>query len=259
MALATPALATAQPADDAAEFQPAQPDFNLIGLPTGLRVPTMKSAFRVTHRFTRPLGDGSFGELSEDFFGLDSGAQIGLEFRFGLMPNTQVGIHRTSNRTIEFFGFYDLWQQASHGVNIAAILSLEGTNNFKDSYSPTLGAIVSRAFGEHAAVYLEPMWVNNTNQAPSDIVDENDTFLVGIGGRVRIRPSVYLVGEVAPRPSGYKPGVTHGGFGIEKRVGGHLFQVNFSNAFGTTFAQMARGGPEENEWFLGFNISRKFY
>ena len=37
------------------------------------------------------------------------------------------------------------------------------------------------------------------------------------------------------------------------------FQLNFSNAFGTTFGQIARGGPQENDWFMGFNISRKFF
>ena len=38
----------------------AQPDFTLVALPTTLRLPKFKSAFRVTHRFTRPLGDGEF-------------------------------------------------------------------------------------------------------------------------------------------------------------------------------------------------------
>ena len=65
--------------DDAAVFKPAQPDFTLVGLPTGLRLPRFKSAFRVTHRFTRPLTEGDFGSLSGDFFGLDSGAQIVLQ------------------------------------------------------------------------------------------------------------------------------------------------------------------------------------
>ena len=80
----------------------------VVNLPTTLRVPKFKSAFRVTHRFGRPLGQGDFGELAEDLFGLDSGAQIGLEYRFGLMRGLQVGIHRTSDRTIEFFTQYSL-------------------------------------------------------------------------------------------------------------------------------------------------------
>ena len=83
----------------------AQPDFTLLSLPTTLRVPRYKSAFRVTHRFGRPLGAGDFGDLVDDLFGLDNGAIIGLDTRFGLFRGAQVGIHRSSlDKTIEFFG-----------------------------------------------------------------------------------------------------------------------------------------------------------
>ena len=81
-----------------------QPDFNLAALPTTLRMPLHKLAFRVTHRFTRPLGEGDFGDLASDLFGFDSGAQIGLELRYGLARGTQIGVHRTSDRTIQIFG-----------------------------------------------------------------------------------------------------------------------------------------------------------
>jgi hypothetical protein len=245
--------------DDPAVIKLAEPDFTLVGLPTSLRVPTFKSAFRVSHRFTRPLSDGDFGSLLEDLFGIDSGAQIGLEYRFGLIRNGQVGIHRTSNRTIEFFGQYDLLRQGKSPVEISALATIEGTNNFRDSYSPALGAIVSRTIGDVAALYVEPIWVNNTNALPKSVVDHNDTFIVGLGARIRVRPTVYVVGEYAPRASGDEPGVSHIAFGLEKRAGGHLFQLNVSDAFGTTLAQIARGGPVERDWFLGFNISRKFF
>ena len=46
---------------------------------------------------------------------------------------------------------------------------------------------------------------------------------------------------------------------IEKRAGGHSFQINFSNGFGTTMAQVARGGVANDNWYFGFNISRKFF
>src|SRR5687767_10979512 len=93
-----------------------QPDFTIITLPTTLRVPRFKSAFRVTHRFGRPLGAGDFGDLVGDLFGLDSGAQIGLEYRFGLMRGLQAGIHRTSNKTIELFAQYNVLQERNNGV-----------------------------------------------------------------------------------------------------------------------------------------------
>jgi hypothetical protein len=261
------AAAPAQPKEEERDDEVldlAEPDFTVVNLPTTLRMPKYKSAFRVTHRFARPLGEGSFGSLAEDFFGLDASAQIGLEFRFGIFPGTQVGIYRTSDKTIQFFGQYDVkHQSASFPVSINAYASIDGTNNFKDSYSPALGAIISRTFNKHAAVYVSPFWVNNTNDLPSELTDDNDTVLVGIGGRFRIHGGTYFVAEWAPRVSGFDPGVSTGGFGIEKRVGGHAFQLTFSNSFGTTMGQVARGGPKnadgDGDWYLGFSISRKFF
>jgi hypothetical protein len=249
----------AQDPDDAA-LKPEEPDFTLIALPTGLRLPKFKSAFRVTHRFLRPLGEGDFGDLVGDMFGIDSGAQIGLEYRFGIVPGGQIGIHRTSDKTIEFFGEYGILRQSgSVPLELSAIASVEGTNNFKDSKSPSVGAVISRHVGAYAAFYVEPIWVNNSNPLPKELVDHNDTFMIGVGARVRVRPTVYIVAEGSPRAAGYRPGVSHAGFAIEKRAGGHEFQLNFSNAFGTTMGQIARGGSDSSNWYLGFNISRKFF
>jgi hypothetical protein len=213
----------------------------------------------VTHRFGRPLGEGDFGSLAEDLFGLDSGALIGLEYRFGLMRGLQVGIMRTSDRTIEFFTQYNLLNQRDGApLGVGVIASVDGTNNFRDSYSPSLGVAVSRELGDHGAVYVEPIWVNNSNPLPSELTDDNDTFMVGLGARIRVRPTVYVVGEFIPRV-GYEPGAHHATFGIEKRAGGHVFQLNFSTGLANTMGQLARGGTASDDWYLGFNISRKFF
>ncbi len=239
---------------------PAEPDFTLINLPTALRLPTHKSAFRVTHRFLRPIASGDLGDFMANFFGLDTGAQIGLEFRYGIVPNGQVGVYRTSDRTIEFFTEYGLFRQGrSLPLEISIFASVEGTNNFKDSKSPSLGAVVSRRIGGFAAFYVEPMWVNNSNPLPSEVVDHNDTFMIGLGTRLRVRPTVYVVVEGVPRVAGFRPGVSPVGFAIEKHAGGHQFQLNFSNSFGSTMAQIARGGASNSDWYMGFNISRKFF
>ena len=258
-ALLAPAPAMAQDDDPDRDLRLAQPDFTIITLPTTLRLPRFKSAFRVTHRFGRPLGAGDFGDLAGDLFGLDSGAQIGLEYRFGIIRGAQIGIHRTSDKTIEFFSQYSVLQQRNNGViGLDAVANIEGTNNFRDSYTPSLGIVVSRELGEVGAVYLQPRWVNNSNPLPSELIDDNDTFFLGLGARIRIRPTVYIVGEFIPR-LGYEPGVNHGTFGIEKRAGGHVFQLDFSNGFGTTMGQVARGGTASDDWYLGFSISRKFF
>jgi len=245
-----------QPSDRA--VNPSQPDFTIIGLPTTLKIPKFASAFRVTHRFTRSLGAGDFSDLASDFFGFDGGAQIGLEYRFGIMAGTQIGIHRTSDRTMQFFLQQHLIDQGESPIGVDVIAIAEGTNNFRDSYSPGIGAVLSRTIGRHGAFYAHPIFINNTNALPSDSLDENNTFILGLGGRLRVRPTVYLVGEVIPR-FGYTPDSTHASFGIEKRAGGHSFQINFSNGFGTTMSQLARGGQGNDTWFIGFNISRKFF
>lgn len=238
-----------------------QPDFSLIALPTTLRLPRYKSAFRMTHRFNRALGGGDFGDLAGDLFGLDNGAQVGIEYRFGVMRGLQAGIHRTGNsKTIEFFSQYSLFQQGGgRPLGVGVLASIDGTNNFRDSYSPALGVVLSRTIPGRGALYVEPIWVNNSNPAPGELVDSNNTFMLGLGARLRIRPTVYLVGEAVPRLAGHDPGVTHGTFGIEKRAGGHTFQLNFSNSFGTTMGQLARGGVNSDDWYLGFNLSRKFF
>jgi hypothetical protein len=234
----------------------AQPDFTLSALPTTLRVPRHRLVFRLTHRFNQPLDESGIGDL----WGMDSGAIVGFEFRYGLVPGGQVGFYRTSDRTIEFFSQYDVLKQGpNRPVGLAAFGAVEGTDNFTGSYSPGLGAILSRELGTRAAVYAHPFWVNNTNPEPSELVDHNSTTMLGLGIRIRVLSATYLVAEAAPRLSGYAPGTTHASFGIEQRAGGHVFQITFANNQGTTLGGVARGGPEGNNWYLGFNLSRKFY
>jgi hypothetical protein len=257
MVVVSPALAQD---DDDAVLKPAEPDFSLVALPTSLRLPPGKSAFRVTHRFARPLGQGDFGDLVDDLFGLDGGAVVGLEFRVGIVPGGQVGIHRSANgKVIQFFGQYGLARQGNLPFEMSVLASVEGNDNFRDGYSPGIGLILTRLLGERAALHIEPAWVGNTNKLPEVPGEDDGTLILGLGARLRIRPTVYLVGELAPRLAGYDPGVTQGSFGIEKRAGGHVFQLNFSNSLGTTLGQVAQGGATNDNWYLGFNISRKFF
>jgi uncharacterized beta barrel domain-containing protein DUF5777 len=255
----TPAQPPPERSDPDAPVDPLQPDFNLVALPTTLRMPVGKWAFRVTHRFTRPLGQGDFGALLADAFGFDSSAQIGLELRFGLLRGAQIGVHRTSDRTIQVFGQYSVLSERHGGAaGFDVLVALEGENNLRDQHKAAVGAVVSRNLGRRAAVYAEPIWIGNTNAADIDGVDDN-SLLLGLGARVRVRPSTYLVAEITPRLAGYDPGVNQISFGLESRAGGHLFQLNVSNGFGTTLGQLARGGFSNDDWYIGFNIARKFF
>ena len=243
--------------NDDAELVLAEPDFRVLNLPSTLRLPLHGSSFQLTHRFNGNLRRGSLGGNASNLFGLDQGAAVGFEYRFGIARHLQVAAYRTAiDKTFQFYGKYDAVRQGdSIPVSLSALVSVEGADNFQERYAPALGLVVSRIAGDRLAVYATPVWVHNT-AALLNI--DRDTFFVGVGGRVRVSATVYLVGEVAPRAGGYSPDKAAYGFAIEKRAGGHLFQLNFNNGQGTTFGQLARGGFSDS-LYLGFNLARKFF
>jgi hypothetical protein len=259
-AAAAPPPAAPQ-ADPDRALVPAEPDFTLATLPTSLRVPRGGFVFRLTHRFTRPITEGSAGDFFANFFNLDSSAIVGLELRAGLGARTQVVAHRTSDRTVQIAGQYQgLSQQDGDDLSVDALVALEGRNNFSEAFGGTIGAIVSRHLGTQAAVYAHPLIVFNTTDDPIAKGGDDRTVLLGLGARVRLgQTRVYVLIEAAPRLSGVETGVAHVSVAVEKRAGGHVFQINVSNGLGSTLRQIALGGPAPREWFLGFNLTRKFF
>jgi hypothetical protein len=255
-----PAQAPAQPerADPDVRIDPLQPDFTIITLPTTLRMPSHKWGFRVTHRFTRSLGEGSFSDLVSDLFGFDEAAQVGLELRFGLLSGTQIGVHRTSDRTIQIFGQHNfLSERREAPLGLDALVAYEGENNMREEHKGIFGLVVSRNLFQHVAAYAVPLFITNPNR--SDLSGSDDyTVMIGLGARARVLRSMYLLAEFAPR-FGFDPGAQHLSFAVEGRAGGHSFQLNFSNGFGTTLAQIGKSGIDYDQWYLGFNISRKFF
>lgn len=260
------AAAAAAPAyDEDLDLDPAEPDFSVITLPTNLRLPRHKLAFRLTHRFARGLSEGSVSDLAADFFGFDGGAQIGFGLRFGLFQGTQIGVYRTSDRTIQFSAERQLLREGSSPLGISVVASAEGLDNFGEEYSPSVAVVLSRRLGSRGAVYAVPSWVGNTRINPSAPDTGDSTLVLGLGARLRVTKALSLVGEVHPRLAGYRGDLGSGdpkslaAFGVEWRVGGHAFQLDFSNALGTTPAQVARGQQGLDDWFIGFNLTRKFY
>jgi hypothetical protein len=254
-----PASQSGAPAADDDDAAPvlAEPDFRVLNLPSTLKLPLHGSSFQLTHRFNGNLRQGSFNETAGNLFGLDQGAAVGFEYRFGIARHVQAAVYRTAiDKSFQFYGKYDAVRQGdSIPVSLSALVSVEGADNFQERYSPALGLVVSRMAGDRLAAYATPVWVHNT---AAILNIDRDTVFVGVGGRVRVSSTVYVVGEIAPRAGGYSPDKSAYGFGVEKRLGGHLFQINFNNGQGTTFGQLARGGLADS-LFLGFNLARKFF
>ena len=175
------------------------------------------------------------------------------------LPDAPISIAITSDRTIQFGAQYELVNQKHAPVGAALVVNVDGTNNFRDSYSPGVQVVLSRELGEHGAVYVAPSYVNNSSPLPSELVDDNNTTMIGLGTRLRLRRNTYVTFEASPRIAGYAPRTALMSFGLEQRAGGHVFQLTFSNGLGTTLAQVARGGTARDDWYIGFNLSRKFY
>jgi hypothetical protein len=243
--------------DDDTVLRPEEPNFRLINLPTTLRLPQHASSFDLTHRFNANLRVGTFSENASNLFGLDNGATVGFEYRFAPVRRLQTAVYRVAlDKTFQFYAKYDGWRQRGRlPVSLSLVASVEGADNFQERRSPALGAVIARSFGGYGAVYASPVWVHNTAAL---LGEDRDTFFVGLGGRYRVLSTVYVVGEVAPRVRGYDPGTAAFGFGVEKRVGLHVFQLNFNNTQGSTFGQIARGGFP-NSLYAGFNLNRKFF
>jgi hypothetical protein len=264
---------TAQPPaaddDDDARLRPLEPDFTIINLPSTLPLPLHAAGnFHLTHRFVGVnWRRDDFSTIATNLFGFDGPAIIQLEYRIAVMKHLEAVVARTNfDRTIQFSGKYDAFHEGTAGkpFGLSVLASVEAGNNFHPhnsngldiGYSPGFGVVLSRTLANAVAVYADPIWVHNT--LPDGSVDKQNTFFVGLGARVRIVPSLFVVGEVSPRAGGYAQGDPEFAFSLEKRVGGHVFSLVVANTQATTFAQIARGGSPQT-LYIGFNLARKFY
>jgi len=64
-----------------------------------------------------------------------------------------------------------------------------------------------------------------------------------------------------PRLAGYKDSYSGWGLGIEKKIGGHVFQFFVTDSIGLTASQYLPGGDlklGDGDFRIGFNIFRTF-
>lgn len=282
--LACPVVVAAQASPQTPPVPPAQTDHAVVNLPTTLGLGRFKSYTRITHRFTRDLRAGDFQSLAADLFSLDNGATIGLEYRFGVTSFVQAGVHRNNiAKTLQVFVRWDVIRQG-RGLpfGISALASVEGLDNLTEGRQPAGGATVSRTFGRALALYAVPLFVDGTRAAEllggdehvhdhlvataalpgpdthagEDHAGHDGTFSLGLGGRVRLLPSVFVGAEVSPRLSGHDPNDPAWAVSLEKRTRGHTLGLVLTNTLGTTPGQLARGAARELH--LGFNLTRTF-
>lgn len=255
----------------------------LMTLPTGRRLQRHGLYLNFAHRFPY---DAAFSGTARGgaLLGLDGFAIPSFGFRYGVTEKLSVGIFRAPSiigRPIQVSAAYNLLDEHDRQpLNLAVRFSLEGENDLLKNYTEDVEAIFSRSITSRAQLYVVP--TASFNDRPlqqvssfesSAILDfpGHNTFSLGVGGAVDVRPTVALVAEVMPtlvngRTLGiHRPAYS---FGVQKKIWRHAFTFGFTNSPGTTVSQ--RGGTRASflgqpsadtpsGLFLGFDLTRQLF
>lgn len=249
----------------AAGASPSKPPFEkpafwgtrLINLPTTLTPGKGEFLLRISHRFSEPV-DAGFGEL----FGLDSYANILIGLGYGITDNLSFSLGRA--RFAKEWEFGADWLVAEQGLSgrlpfsIALHAGASLATDGNDSAKVFAVLSLSRQFSKRFSVLVAPALATNTNHWD---LDPEPSFALGLGARYMVFEDFSVMAEWAPTLAGYKDLESGWGLGLEKKIGGHVFQIFVTNVFGLTAAQFLPGGDlriGDLDLRIGFNIFRTF-
>lgn len=237
----------------------------IVNLPTTQTIDKGRVLFRISHRYFPAVSDGY-----DDFYGLDGPAVILLSLGYGISDKLSISLAR-SNRFKEVEAsvkWLVLEQRDNVSIPISAALNIggavitdneEGGKTFRsENLKFNAHLSISRQFSRSFSVLLVPAYSSNTNhwETPSE-----GTLSLGLGARYMFLNDFSLIAEWMPILSGYKAASSGWGFGLEKKIGGHVFQVFVTNSIGMTSSQFLPGGNlklQDGDFRIGFNIFRLF-
>lgn len=245
--------------------------------------------FKVDHRF----GDiaGANGGV-RNFFGLDNSTDIKIGFEYGITDYLNVGIARAKGATrvsqlYEANVKYRLLRQTVDGkmplsLTVYGSITVPGVKadrqnpdeaisyrQFSDRLNFVGQAIIARKFGANFSLALHPTYIRRNTTAVYD--GENDLFALGVGGRLKVSKRMALVMDYflpfrsTASKERYADAITALynplGVGLEIETGGHVFNLNFTNA--TAIQEMQYIPETTSSWTKGqfrwgFTISRRF-
>lgn len=244
---------------------------------------------RISHRFGDIAGQRGGWPT---FYGLETAADIAIGAEYGATDNLTLGVYRTKGAGATPDGEEGLRQLINGLVKVRILrqqaqggspvgLSLVGLSSMSTSeriignddlvrsfpkfahrFAFHGGLVLARKFGPGLSLQLSPGYTHR-NLVPFE--GFNGIFSLGFGGRIQVSRTIGLVGDVTlpfreerGSGTGYYPAF---GFGLEIDTGGHVFQVNLTNATGimeTDFVPYTTSNWLDGEFRLGFTISRLF-
>ncbi len=236
----------------------------LVNLPTTTTLSKGEFLFRISHRFEPPMSSGW-----DSFYGLDGPAYIFFGFGYGITDKLMVNVGRS--RLYQEWEFSADWALVEQGkkssLPFSATLHAGGSLVSQDEpqdadWSGTFrfNALLSLAYqlNNRFSFLLVPAFSSNTNFWEPD---SEGTFALGIGGRFMVIEDLSLIAEWVPPLAGYTDEYGGWGFGVEKKIGGHVFQLFVTDSIGIIASQYLPGGDlrlGDGDFRLGFNIFRSF-
>jgi hypothetical protein len=245
--------------------------------------------FRITHRFGNiaPESGGGVHEL----YGWDDISDVRISFDYGLTDKITIGFGRSKiDENLDFTLKWKLLEQTTDSYVPVSVTLYEnaaltpmltsslydGTTDsvyrFSDRMSYVSQLIIARRLNRSFSFEILPTYqhrnfvkagINPENNAQ----DQNDLFAIGAGFRMKVTKRMAIIADYFHVFSAYRTNNTAIPYydplavGFEIETGGHVFDLNFTNASGIiennflpyTTDSWTKGGIK-----FGFNISRIF-
>jgi len=254
---------------------------HLINAETNETVKKKSLDFRITHRFGDIAGDGGGGHT---LWGLDNASNIRFSFDYGITDKLTIGVGRSKeNEHIDASVKYKVMEQMKGGFPMSIVVFAntgiiprknigEQFPSFTSRLSYSYQAIFTKKINWRASIGLLPTFVHR-NRVSNDInaangsQDQNDLFSMAAIGRFKITQSLGIIAEYFYTFSEFRRNNTLNpyymplGVGVEIETGGHVFQVNFTNASGiiyNDFIPNSADSWDSGAFKIGFTISRVF-
>lgn len=236
---------------------------------------------RIGHRFGDFAGAGGGWQT---FYGLENAADIMIGFEYGASDALTIGINRTKGsgplkRLVNGIVKYKLLAQKEDGsmpftvtaLGVASVSTMEKSddpevlhffekNAHRWIYTGQL--LIARKFSDGFSLQIIPSY---THRNVVGFNDENGLISLGFATRVQLTKVMGLIvdgtfpfSDVRTSEEGYFPAI---GVGLEFDTGGHVFQLNFTNATAITETDYIPNTTTdwgEGQFRLGFTISRMF-
>lgn len=249
-------------------------------------LPARQMDFRVSHRFGDMFGaNGGW----QSFYGLENAADILIGFDYGLLPNLNLSFNRTKgagplNRLLNSSVKYKLLSQTEGDempLSMALLATMSVSTMRRAGGEPSQPLLQDFGHWSHRLLYsYEVLLARKCSDIVSiqlagtaiwrNIVERDEPnllFALGFAGRFQVTKTLSLIldsqlpfaAKYLENPTGtYQIPI---GLGLEFETGGHVFQINWTNASGlmpSDYLPHTQSRWQDGAFRLGFTISRRF-